>query len=84
MAKRKLTPTYVLFYILFLPDTWQIIIGIALAYFFVPAILKPNMATGAIVMLYIMCTAIGYALSAKPGKWISNAIKKLILKDKIS
>jgi len=83
VAKRKLTPTYVLFYILFLPDTWRVFIGIALAYFFVPAILKPNMAAGAIVMLYIMCTATGYALSAKPGKWISNAIKKLILKDKI-
>ena len=84
MAKRKLTLTYVFFYILFLPDTWQVIIGITVAYFFVPAILKPDMGTGAIIMLYIMCAAIGYALSAKPGKWVSNAIKRLTLKDKIS
>ena len=84
MAKRKLTPTYIFFYILFLPDTWQIIIGVAAAYFLVPAISKPGMGTGAVVMLYIMCAAIGYAISSWPGKWISNAVKRLILKDKIS
>lgn len=58
----------VFFYILFLPDTWQVIVGIAAAYFILPAILKPDMVTGAIVMLYIMCAVIGYALFAKPGK----------------
>jgi len=84
VVKRKLTPTYVLFYILFLPDTWQVIIGIAAAYFFVPVILKPGMGTGAVAMLYVMFTTIGYAISSWPGKWISNAIKKLTLKDKIS
>ena len=84
MAKKKLTLTYVFFYILFLPDTWQVIIGITVAYFFVPAILKPDMGTGAIIMLYIMCAAIGYALSVKPGKWISTVIKRLILSDKNS
>lgn len=83
MAKRKWTPTYLFFYILFLPDTWRVFIGIAAAYFFVPMILKPDMGTSAIVVLYIMCAVIGYALSAWPGKWVSNAIKRLILKDKI-
>ena len=84
MAKRTLTPTYLFFYILFLPDTWQVIIGIAAAYFFVPVILKPDMGTGAIAVLYVMCAAIGYALSAKLGKWVGNTVKRLILKDKIS
>ena len=84
MAKRKLTPAYLFFTILFLPDTWQVIIGIAAAYFVVPVILKPDMGTGAMVVLYVMCAAIGYVLSAKLGKWVSNAFKRLILKDKIS
>lgn len=83
MAKRKLTPAYLIFYILFLPDTWQVLIGIVLALFLVPAIVKPDMGTGAVAMLYIMCATIGYAISAKPGKWISNGLKRLVLKDKI-
>ena len=83
MAKRKLTPAYVIFYILFLPDTWQVLMGIVLAYFLVPTILKPDMSTSAVVMLYIMCATIGYAITVKPGRWISDKLKRAILKDRL-
>jgi hypothetical protein len=83
LPKRKPTPTYLFFYLLFLPDTWRIFMGIILAYFLVPAIAKSDMGTGAIAMLYIMTATIGYAVSTKPGKWISDSLKRLILKDKI-
>lgn len=83
MAKRKLTPAYVFFYLLFLPDTWQVLAGIGVAFFLAPAIAKPDMGTAAIAMLYIMCAAIGYALFTKPGQWISKFLKRMILKDKL-
>lgn len=83
MAKRKLTPAYVFFYLLFLPDTWQVLVGIGVAFVLAPAIAKPDMGTAAITMLYIMCAAIGYTLFAKPGQWISKFLKRMILKDKL-
>ncbi len=83
MTKQKITPAYILFYLLFLPDTWRVLIGLGVAYFLAPAIAKPNMGSAAIAMLYIMCVTIGYALAAKPGQWISTALKRIILKDKL-
>ncbi len=83
MAKRKLTPAYVFFYLLFLPDTWRVLMGIVVARFLVPAIAKPDMGSGAIILLYIMCATIGYVLFAKPGQWISKFLKGMILKDKL-
>lgn len=83
MTKRKITPAYILFYFLFLPDTWRVLMGLGVAFFLVPAIAKPNMGSAAIAMLYIMCTTIGYALAAKPGQWISKSLKRMILKDKL-
>ena len=82
MPNRKPTPTYLFFYLLFLPDTWQVLMGALAAYFLVPAIVKPDMGTGATVMLYIMCAAIGYAVTARPGRWISERLKQLILGDR--
>ena len=81
MIKRKMTPAYVFFYLLFLPDTWRVLAGIGLAFFLAPAISQPDMGTAANAMLYIMCATIGYALAAKPGQWISEALKRIILKD---
>ncbi len=57
--------------------------GVVLASFMVPALAKPDMGASAIVMLYIMCAAIGYALATKPGQWISTGLKRIILKDKL-
>lgn len=82
MQKRQITPAYIIFYILFLPDTWQTLIGIAAAVLMVPLIVRPDMGTAAIGMLYIMMATIGYAVSRSPGKWVANGFKKLILKNK--
>lgn len=82
VTKRKITPAYILFYLLFLPDTWRVLVGIGVAFFLAPAIAKPDMGTGAMAMLYIMCATIGYALFAKPGQWISKFLKRMILNDK--
>ena len=79
MQKRQITPTYIIFYILFLPDTWQILIGIAAAVILAPLIVQPNLGTPGKIMLYIMIATIGYAASRAVGRGISQMFKKLIL-----
>ncbi len=79
MQKRQITPAYIIFYILFLPDTWQILIGIAAAALMVPLIMQPDMGTGARVMLYLMTATIGYAASRAVGRWVAQGFKKMIL-----
>ena len=84
MSKRTLTPTYILFYILFWPDTWRILIGLIAGGLLAPKLMgsdSPPMQTG---MIFIMIAAIGYAASAKLGKLISLKLRKLVLKDKFS
>ena len=82
MAKSRLTPGYIIFYLLFLPDTWQVIAGIMLAFLFIPSIATPEMGAAARAMLYLMGATIGYAVFRIPGKWISEALKRLILGDR--
>ena len=80
--KRPLTPGYVFFYILFLPDTWQVLMGLLVSYIFTPAVLSPDMGASARVMVYIMITTIGYAASRRPALGITRMIKKWILGDR--
>jgi hypothetical protein len=82
VPKRPLTPGYALFYILFWPDTWRILIGVAAAFWLAPCFAYPELGAFGTGMIYVMLAAIGYAVSAIPARWISARIKKLILKDK--
>lgn len=84
MAKKRrpLTPAYIIFYILFLPDTWRVLIGIIASVLLTPFILKPGMADASRIMLFVMVATIGYAVSGAPGRWISGLWKKLILPEK--
>lgn len=82
LRKRPLTTSYIIFYILFSPDTWRILIGVAVAVLLAPRIIQSDhgmLGTGAI---YVMLASIGYAFSILPGRWISNTLKKLVLTDK--
>jgi len=78
-VKRPLSPAYILFYILFWPDTWRILVGLLLALLFTPFILPADMAFSGRAMLYVMVTAIGWSLSHKPAIWITAQLKKMIL-----
>jgi hypothetical protein len=80
--KRPITPGYVLFYILFLPDTWQVLAGVLMACFLTPVVLSPDMATPAKVMIYLMMATIGYAGSKWPARGIVRRLKKWILGDR--
>ena len=82
MSKRPLTLGYVLFYILFLPDSWQILIGVIAAYILAPKAITPEMGLFGSILLYIMVATIGYAASRLPARGITRVIKKLILGDR--
>ncbi len=82
MGKRPLTPGYILFFILFLPDTWQILIGVLASWLLTPVIASPGMKPVAAAVLYIMVATIGYAAARGPGRGIARMLKKLILGDK--
>ena len=78
--RRPLTPAYVIFYILFWPDTWRILTGVLMALLVTPYILPADLGLGGRVMLYVMVAAIGWALSGKPAGWITTTLKRLILR----
>jgi hypothetical protein len=82
LRKRPITPSYIVFYILFLPDSWRILLGIVAAWLLTPFIVKPDMGISAQVVLYIMIAGIGYAATGVPARWITRFFKKLILGDK--
>ncbi len=80
--KRPITPAYIIFYTLFLPDTWQIIIGVLASYLLAPAVVSPEMGVGAKTILYIMIATIGYAAARVPARGFTRLLKKWILGDK--
>ena len=79
-SKRPLTPAYIIFYILFWPDTWRILVGLLLALVFAPFILPADISAAGRAMLYVMVAAIGWSLSGKPANWITTQLKKVIIK----
>jgi len=79
LPKRALTLSYMLFYILFLPDTWQILIGIVAACILAPRAISANSGVFGSIMLYVMIATIGYAASRLPARGIARVIRKLIL-----
>lgn len=82
--KRPLSPGYVIFYILFLPDTWQALVGLVAAYFVTPLILSPEMGVPAEILLYVMIATIGYAAARGPAQGLTRKIKKWVLGDRSS
>ena len=82
LNKRPLTPGYIIFFVLFLPDTWQAAIGLLAAYFLTPMVLRPEMGVPTKVLIYIMIATIGYAASRGPARGITGWLKKRILGDR--
>ena len=77
--KRFLTPAYILFYLVFSPDFWRIVAGFLLAVFLTPSFAPPDLSPAGRAVLYVMVAAIGWAVTAKPGKWIAGKVKELAL-----
>lgn len=80
MRQHPLTPAYALFYLLFSPDTWRIVMGIGLALFLEPRISAGrSLGPAERVVLWIMLACIGWAVSAIPGKRLAALFKRLVL-----
>lgn len=81
MARRTVTPAYIIFYILFLPDSWRILIGIAAAALLDHFVTGPDTDAVGRTIIFVMLVATGYAASGIPGRFIAGKMKKWILKD---
>jgi len=80
----KKGPTYYFFYLIFAPDTWRLAIGVAAALWLAPMLFTPDMRLAARAMVYVMLTAIGWAASGVPARWICRGLQRLILGKRIS
>lgn len=79
MAKRPITPAYIVFYILFLPDSWQILMGLGFAWLLQGAATVPEMALYKKALIFLMLATVGYAVTRIPGRWIAGRLKKYFL-----
>lgn len=79
LKKRPITPTYIVFYLLFFPDTWRILAGIVVAVLLVPKIAPADLAPAGRAMLHVMVAGIGWAVTARPARWITGRLKAIIL-----
>lgn len=79
MTKRPVTPGYIVFYILFSTETWRIVLGFIFAAVLTPRILPPELSSIARALVYVMVATIGYSLAGRPARWITDALKRVIL-----
>ncbi len=79
MGKRPVTPTYIAFYILFLPDSWQAVMGLIFALLLRPYATSPDMGLLKSILIFVMLAAIGYTITRIPARWITRQLKRLIL-----
>ncbi|MDO9265322.1 MAG: hypothetical protein Q7U02_15230, partial [Desulfosalsimonadaceae bacterium] len=69
--------------ILFLPDSWRILMGIIFSGVLSSLIFTPEIDLSGRVVIYIMMGFIGYSATGVPARWITGVFKKLILGDKM-
>lgn len=82
MQNKQPNFSYYIFYLLFWPDTWRILIGIGLSYFIAPLIMPPDLGSFGSAMFYVMLASIGYSIAAAPARRITRLFKKIILGDR--
>lgn len=84
MDKRKISTAYVIFYIIFLPDTYRVLFGLAAAWLLAPSVIASQpMTFSGKVMLWIMIATIGYAATGMIGKKIADGARRYFLKDRV-
>lgn len=77
MQKRRLTVSYIFFYLLLSVDTWRIAAGCVLAVILGPLITQGrNMSQTGEVMVWLMILAIGWSVTAWPAQKIAGALQR--------
>jgi hypothetical protein len=80
-ANRPRTPTYYVFFLLFSNDAWRIAMGVVISILATPKLGPPTLSASGQVMLYVMVAAIGWTVTGAPARWITGALKRVILGD---
>lgn len=81
MPKEKITPLYVVFYILLSPDTYRVLTGVVMGVVLMPRLLPEETTILGRYVLFIMLVAIGWAISAIPARWIARKLQSFIPKE---
>jgi hypothetical protein len=75
LRKNKNLFLYVVFYLIFSPDTWRILIGLLAAMIIAPrAVVGGDYTTAGQVVIWLMILTLGYVLSAPIGRFISKRL----------
>jgi hypothetical protein len=75
--KKRLTPTYIVFHILFSEDTWRVAIGIALAVVSAPMLRSFDHTGIGRYVMFVTVVVLGWAISKTPSLWIIRQIRLL-------
>jgi hypothetical protein len=76
--QKRLSPLYVVFYILFSPDTWRVLFGVAIAAYGTPRIMgmTEQITTLGRYVIFLMLAAIGWVVFARPARWIATRLQR--------
>ena len=81
MQNRRLTFSYLFFYLLFSDDTWRIVTGFVCAVLLGPMITEGrDLSQSAEVVVWLMIMAIGWSISGWPAKKITAHLKRGVSK----
>lgn len=75
--KKRMTPAYLLFYLLLSEDTWRIVIGVTLAVILAPYLLPLDRTGMGRYVMFITAVVIGWAVSRVPSQWIVRQLRLL-------
>lgn len=73
--KKRLTPSYLFFYILLNEDTWRCLIGIVLAVVLAPYLQRFDHTGIGRYIMFITVVVIGWAVSKSPSRWIVERLR---------
>lgn len=76
--KKRLTPAYVLYYILLSEDTWRFVMGILVAVFLAPTLLPFDRTGLGRYVMFLVVVAIVWTVSRAPARWIVQRIRSLL------
>ncbi|MBL0716023.1 MAG: hypothetical protein JJV98_20240 [Desulfosarcina sp.] len=76
--RKRRGPVDFLFYFLFTPDTWRILIGTVSAVILTPWLLPVDRTGMGRYVLFIMIVVVGWAITGVPGRWIAQRLQNLI------
>ena len=77
-SKHRLSPAYILFHLLFSPDTWRVFLGTVIAVILTPIILPVDRTGMGRYVIFIMLVVLVWALSSVPAKWIAARLQQML------